>query len=298
MINFVQIRTFLAVARLRHFTRAAEELQIAQPSVSYQVRALERRLRVRLIDIVGHRVVLTDAGEHFADRATALLNDLEDLAREMHDYGTGIGGRVRLGATHTVGVYALPPLLAAFRRLRPRVEVRLSIDNVRAIERMVLDRTIDLAVVEWSVQSPEMTVQPLRRYAIVLIAPPSHPLVRRPVVHVDELRGEAFVLRELGSGIRALSDRVLAPLGGDLDVALELDQPEAIVRAVEAGMGLAFTSELVAAPQLAAETVRVVDLADVSLSHDFALVSLKERPATPALAAFQSFLAEKLAQGE
>jgi DNA-binding transcriptional LysR family regulator len=295
MMSFIQLRTFLAVARYRHFTRAAEGLQIAQPSVSYQVRALESLLRVRLVQVIGHRVYLTDAGARLADRAAALLNDLEDIEREMRDYGTGVGGRLRLGATHTVGVYALPGVLAAFRQARPQVELHLSINNVRAIEQMLLERTIDLAVVEWTVQSPDLLIQPLRRYAIVLVAPSGHPLSMRSDVRLEDLRGESFVLREPGSGIRALSDQVLAPLVADIEVALELDQPEAIVRAVEAGLGLAFTSALVAAPQLAAGTIRTVSLAGMNLGHDFALVLLRERLLTPALAAFHDFLAEELA---
>jgi DNA-binding transcriptional LysR family regulator len=291
MVTLSQLSTFLAVARHRHFTRAAEELQVAQPSVSYQVRAVERSLQVRLVQVVGHRVFLTDAGERLAERATALLNDLEDIEREMHDYGKGIGGRLRVGATHTVGVYALPSVLAAFRQARPHVELRLVINNVHAIEQQLLARALDLAVVEWTVQSPELLTQPVRRYAIVLIGPPQHPLTERPIVQREELRGETFVLREPGSGLRALSDAVLAPLGASVQVALELDQPEAIVRAVAAGLGLAFVPELVAAPLLAAGTVRAIALTGTNLGHDFALVRLRDRPLTPAAEVFQICLA-------
>jgi DNA-binding transcriptional LysR family regulator len=291
MLTLSQLHAFQAVARHRHFTRAAEELQVAQPSVSYQLRALERRLNVRLVYVVGHRVFLTDAGERLAERATAVLNDLEDVEHEMRDYAQGIGGRLRLGATHTVGVYALPSVLAAFRQARPQVELRLTIDNVRAIEQLLLDHALDLGVVEWTVQSPELVTEPWRRYAIVLIGPPQHPLTERLTVPREELRGETFVLREPGSGLRALSDAVLAPLGTSVHIALELDQPEAIVRAVQAGLGLAFVPELVAAPQLAAGTVRTIALADVDLGHDFALVRLRDRPVTPAADAFQISLA-------
>jgi DNA-binding transcriptional LysR family regulator len=290
MFTLVQLRTFLAVARNLHFTRAAEELQVAQPSVSYQVRELERRLKVQLIQVVGHRVYLTDAGERLAERATALLNDLEDAERELRDYGTATRGRLRLGATHAVGVYALPPVLAAFRQERPQIELHLAIENVRTIEQMLLDRAIDLGVVEWTVQSGDLAARPLRRYAVVLIAPLGHPFAARSRVEVNDLRGAPFVFRETGSGIRALSDRVLAPIAREIEVVLELDQPEAVTRAVEAGLGLAFTPALVAESQLAAGSVRQVPLVGMDLDQDFILARLRERPATPAMAAFQAFL--------
>ena len=290
MITLTQLHAFVAVARHRHFTRAAAELQVAQSSVSYQVRAIERQLRVRLVDIVGRRVYLTDAGERLLVRATALLNDVEDVEREMSDYGMGVVGRLRIGATHTIGGYALPSVLAAFRAAHPHIELHLNVDNVRAVEQMLLDRQVDLGVLEWPVQSSDLTSWPLRRDALVLIAPPGHPLVGRGLLHPQDLRGQTFVLREPGSGTRALVEQLLGPIANDIIVAMEFNQPEAVVRAVEAGMGLAFISHAVVGHQLMGGTIRAIPLADVNLGHDFSLVSLRERSASLAMGAFRDFL--------
>jgi DNA-binding transcriptional LysR family regulator len=290
MITLTQLHTFVAVARQRHFTRAAAELNVAQSSVSYQVREIERQWKVRLVEVVGKRVYLTDAGERLFARATSLLNDVEDLEREMRDYGAGVLGRLRLGATHTVGGYALPSVLAPFRAARPHLELRLHIDNVRAIEQMLLDRTVDLGIVEWPVDSPALLSQPLRRDALVLIAPPDHPLVRRTSIDPSDLQGQTFVQREPGSGIRTLVEQVLGSIGVDVVVAMELNQPEAVVRAVEAGMGLAFISHSIVGHQLAAGAVRAIPLAHVNLGHDFSLVSVRERSESPSMAAFREFL--------
>ncbi|HLZ09070.1 MAG TPA: LysR family transcriptional regulator [Chloroflexota bacterium] len=290
MITLSQLHAFVAVARHRHFTRAAAELQVAQSSVSYQVREVERQLRVDLIDIVGRRVHLTDAGERLFARATALLNDIEDVEREMRDYGAGVVGRLRLGATHTVGGYALPSVLAAFRMAHPHIELRLNVDNVRAVEQMLLDRTVDLGVVEWPVQSTDLTSQPLRHDALVLIAPPDHPLVERGLLHLQDLRDQTFVFREPGSGNRALVEELLGPITADIVVAMEFDQPEAVMRAVEAGMGLAFISQSIVGHQLTTGMIRALQLADVNLGHDFSVVSLRQRSASPAMIAFREFL--------
>ncbi len=290
MITLIQLHTFVVVARLRHFTRAAAELNVAQSSVSYQVREIERLWKVRLVEVIGRRVYLTDAGERLFARATSLLNDVEDVEREIRDYGAGVLGRLRLGATHTVGGYALPSVLAAFRAARPHLELRVHIDNMHAVEQMLLDRTVDLGIVEWPVQSPALRSQPLRRDAMVLIAPPDHQLVRRGPIKPEDLQGQSFIQREPGSGIRALVEQMLGSIGVDVVVAMEFNQPEAVVRAVEAGMGLAFISQSIVGHQLAAGTIRAIPLADVNLGHDFSLVSVRERSASTAMAAFQDFL--------
>jgi DNA-binding transcriptional LysR family regulator len=292
MITLIQLQTFVAVARERHFTRAAAALDVAQSSVSYQVREIERQWKVRLVEVVGRRVYLTDAGERLFARATSLLNDVEDIEREMRDYGTGELGRLRLGATHTVGGYALPSVLAAFRAARPHLELRLHIDNARAVEQMLLDRTIDLGIVEWPVQNPALASQPLRRDALVLIAPPDHDLVRRSSIDPKDLQGQTFIQREPGSGMRTLVERVLGSIGVDVVVAMEFNEPEAVVRAVEAGMGLAFISQSIVGHQLAAGTVRAIPLVHVDLGHDFSLVSVRERAASPAMVTFREFLTD------
>jgi len=292
MITLNQLQSFVAMARHRHFTRASEELNVAQSSVSYQIHELERVLKVRLVEVAGRRVHLTDAGEHLFTRATALLNDLEDLEREMAEYGKGVAGRLRLGATHTVGGYALPPVLAEFHATHAQIDLHLVIDNIRTIEQMLLDRTIDLGIVEWPVHSPALDSQPLRRDALVLIAPPWHPLVGHGPLRLSDLRGQTFVLRESGSGTRSLGEQILGPVAADISVAMELAQPEAIVRVVEAGMGLAFISEAIVVDQLVRGTVRALPLTEVTLGHDFSLVVLRDRQPTLSMQIFRDFLSQ------
>jgi DNA-binding transcriptional LysR family regulator len=290
MITTAQLRTFDALARHRHFTRAAEELLIAQPSVTYQVHELERALGVRLVDVVARKVHLTDAGERLAERAAALLNELEDTEREMRSYGVGEAGRLRLGATRTVGGYALPAALVEFIRSHPNIEVQLTIENSPSIESLLLRRSIDLAVVEWKFGSPRLASRPLRRDSLVLIAPRGHELTDETDVLLDQLRGQRFVMREVGSGTRALTEQALRPVLDDIQVVLELDQPEAIVRAVEAGLGLAFVSRSIVERHLQFGALRVITVDGIDLWRDFSLVMLREHLVSPAMRAFDDFI--------
>lgn len=297
MITLAQLRIFAAVARHRHFTRAAEELQIAQPSVSYQVRALERALAVRLVELDGRRVYLTDADERLSIRANALLNDLEGLEQEMRDYSAGIVGRLRLGATRTIGGYALPAVLAGFHAAHPRIELELTINNTQAIEDMLLSRVIDLGVVEWRVTSSKIRSVSLRRDALVLIASPDHPLASRSTIRPEDLQGQAFILREPGSGTRALAEDALGTIASTFVPVLELAEPEAIVRAVEAGLGLAFISRVIVDRQLAAGTLRSITIEGVDLWRDFSLAWLRDRPESAAMRAFASYIRDAWSGG-
>ena len=292
MFTLAQLRVFDAVARHRHFTRAAESLLVAQPSVSYQVRELERELKVQLVEIVGRRVHLTDAGEWLAVRAAGLLNELEEIEREIRGYGTGETGRLRLGATRTVGGYALPEELPRFRAAHPGIDLRLSVDNTRAIEQMLVERTIDMGIVEWTVESPSLVSVPIGRDTLVLVTRPDHPLAARRTISIEDLRGESFVMREPGSGTRALANQALGPVQSEIVIAMELDQPEAIVRAVAGGLGISFISQVIAAPYIDSGVLRVLPIIGDNLSRDFSLVVLRNRPDSPAMRAFRTFIVE------
>ena len=293
MFTLAQLRVFAAVARHRHFTRAAEALLIAQPSVSYQIRELERELNVRLVEVTGRRVYLTEAGEWLASRVAGLLNEIEGIEKEVRDYGAGVVGRLRLGATRTIGGYALPELLGRFKAAHPAIDLRLNIDNTRAIERMLIDRVVDLGIVEWTVESPLLVSNPVGRDTLMLVARPDHPLAARSIVGIEDLRGEAFVMREQGSGTRALADQALGLIRSEIVVAIELDQPEAIVRAVAGGMGISFISEVIAAPHIASGALIALPIAGGNLWRDFSLAVLRDRPESPVVRAFRAFISDQ-----
>ncbi len=294
MLTITELEVFAAVARCRHFTRAAEELGVAQPSVTYHIRELEHRLGLQLVELVGRRIRLTDAGERLAIRAVAILSDLHDLDEEMVEYQIGVRGHLRLGATRTVGGYALAPTLARFYQRFPKASFSLQIDNTVAIEQLLLERQLDLALVEWEVTSPDLLVEPLRRDTLLLVCSPEHPLARRNNIDITELSGQMFVMREQGSGTRALAEKALAPILHSLQIVLEIAEPEAIVRAVQAGIGLSFLSETIVCHHLKQGTLVAVPLSHVNLVRNFSLVRVADRRMSAVVAAFMEIARKSL----
>ncbi len=292
-LSLVQLQTFRRLAVVGNFTRVAEELYLSQSAVTQQMRGLQEHLGVPLFAFAGRRAALTEAGAFLAERAADVLDRVDVLEREMHDFAAARVGSLELGATVTIGNYALPRLLSAFRADAPGVAFRLTIANTETMCRDVASRRIALALVEGEVpDDPAFAVTTYAHDRLALIVPASgHRFSGRAGLAASELAGEAFVARELGSGTQLLAQRVLAGRGVAMDVRLAFPSNDGVVRAVEAGLGLALLSELAVARDVAAGTVRAIPVEDADFGRPFLAVRLRERILAPLAARFLAFVA-------
>ncbi|MBL3571199.1 LysR family transcriptional regulator [Rhodovulum sulfidophilum] len=230
-----QIRIFLAVAERQHVTRAAEALNLTQSAVSSAVAALEARHRVRLFDRVGRRIALTEAGRRFMDTARALLAESEAAELMLADLGQTMQGRLRIWASQTVGSYWLPPRLAALHETHPGVAISLKIGNSAQVARAVAEGTADLGFVEGEVDAPDLLTRVVDRDALALVTRKGHRLATGPAPDRAAYLAQDWVVREPGSGTRAVFEDHLAAMGlrlADLSLAMELPSNEAILAVV------------------------------------------------------------------
>jgi DNA-binding transcriptional LysR family regulator len=289
-INLHHLRVFAAVAEQRGFSRAAAALRISQPAVSKAVRQLERQAGVPLVERAGRASRLTAAGEQLAARARELFGVEEAAEEELRALRGLEAGSLRVGASTTIATYLLPPILARFHEAYPAIVLRVISANTRAITRALLERRLDIALVEGPVEHPRIDTRRWRSDELVLIAPPDHRLVRRRKVSADELVPERFVVRERGSGTREVAERALSKHGVRPVAALQLGSTEAVKQAVAAGLGLAIVSRYAAADQLALGRIALVRLHGVELKRTLAELRLEGRkPSAPAVA-FRDFM--------
>jgi DNA-binding transcriptional LysR family regulator len=289
-LNLHHLRVFAAVAEQRGFSRAAAALHISQPAVSKAVRQLERRIGVPLLERAGRASRLTAAGEQLAARARELFA-VETAAEEELRALRGLeAGSLRVGASTTVATYLLPPILARFHDVHPAIALRVVSANTRAITRALLERRLDIALVEGPVEHPRVRARRWRSDELVLIAPPDHQLVSRRSVDVRELAAERFVVREPGSGTREVAERALAKSGVRPAVGLQLGSTEAVKQAVAAGLGLAIVSRYAAEDQLALGSVALVRLRGVELERTLSELRLEGRKPSAPAAAFARFM--------
>lgn len=250
-ISLRQLEVFVAIAVDGSVRAAAERLHLSQPAVSMALAEMERQLDAGLFDRERGRLFLNERGRDALPLAQEILERVAELQRRAGSRNAGFEGELRLGASNTVGNYLVGDLLGGFTAAHPRVSIRLTVDNTDTIIKGVLDHTLDLGCIEGPVAHAEIEVQPWRDDRLAICTRPDHPLAQRKRLRADDFVGARWILREHGSGTRALSERVLASLPRG-EMVLELGQSEAIKQAVIAGLGIACLPMIAVADALAA----------------------------------------------
>lgn len=292
-VNLVQLETFRRLAQERNFTRTAEALELTQPAVTQQVRALQDYFRVKLVDLVGRRTVLTDAGRFLAARAEGLLGNAAALEREMREFADVRAGELRIGATVTIGTYALPDIIARFAAAFPAVQLHVEVENTQAMALAVKSGRVSLALVEGPLVDDDLDIDAYANDELVLVVPPGHPFAgRKRPVRASDLADEPFVFREEGSGTRSQVEAALQAAHVRPKVALTLPSGEGIVRAVQLGIGIAIVSRLVVDAPIRAGRVTIVPVRDLTFPRTFRAVRLRRQTPSPAALAFAALLRE------
>lgn len=275
-MTFEQLRIFMAVAEREHVTRAARALDLTQSSVSAAVASLEREFGTRLFHRVGRGIALTEAGRLFLDEARAILARADAASSLMRDVAGLARGRLSIKASQTIASNVLPAALVAFRRSYPGIALAVSLGNSSDVARAVLEGSVELGFVEGpasALASPLLAAELIGHDELALIVPQGHPwsspawsnaAEARPELGAAELAAGTWVLREDGSGTRAVFIDAMAGLGvkaAALDIAIELPSNEAVLAAVAAGAGGALLSLSICADGIAAGRIARVPIA-------------------------------------
>jgi DNA-binding transcriptional LysR family regulator len=237
-----QLEVFLATARAQNLSRAAAGLAMSQSAASDALRELESQFELPLFDRIGKRLQLNDHGRLLLPQAEELLSrarQLEDSLRNRRGSGT-----LKVGATFSIGNRLCIPLIERYHHHYPQSRVSLEIGNTEIISSRVANFELDIGLIEGEINEPELEILPWRDDDLILFAAPGHPLARKETLGRTDLLAAQWILRENGSGTRQTFNRVMHELLPQLDIVLEIQQGEAIIQAVKAGMGLGCLSAL------------------------------------------------------
>jgi DNA-binding transcriptional LysR family regulator len=270
-----QLRIFIAVAEHQHLTRAAAELNLTQSAVSAAIAALEARHGTRLFDRVGRRIELNETGRRFLPEARAILAQVATAEAALADLAGLKTGSLHLIASQTIANYWLPTHMHRFQSRFPGIALRLTIANTERAAASVHDGLADLGFVEGTIDDPVLSIMPAADDELALVVGNAHGWAGRKTVSADELLESRWVLRERGSGTRAVFEEALRGLGKDpakLDVALELPSNESVRTAVIAGAGAAVlsrsvTEQATAAGRLVRVPFRLPDRQFLAIRH-------------------------------
>jgi DNA-binding transcriptional LysR family regulator len=239
-----RLKIFHTVARLLNFTKAAEELHMTQPAVTFQVRQLEEQFNTRLFDRTHNKVSLTDVGKRVFTYAERILKLYEDMTLSVTEMTGDVSGAVSLGASTTIAEYLLPFLIGEFKKKFPEVVISLHESNTDEIVTMVENNKLDLGIIEGQVSNKNLLVHECKMDQLVVIMPNDHPLSEMKQLRVEDFVSYPFISREHGSGTQE-TIRQYVEQNGDgelLNICFELSSPVAIKGAVEAGMGISIVS--------------------------------------------------------
>lgn len=291
-MDFGQLEAFVQVAAHRSFSRAAEVLQLTQPSITARIQALERELGEELFERGGRGVRLTDAGLAFLLYAERLLQTLQEGRDAVDEVRNVQLGSLRLGSALTISTYVLPRILHIFRQRYAGLDVTIRTGRSEQVLNMLLGEEVQVGLVR-SLSHPEVETVHLYDDEIVLVVYPGHPFAGSRRATVEETASQPIILFDRGSSYYALIHNFFRQASLVPNVAMELDSLEATKRMVEQGLGIALVPLVTIERELATETLVKVELAGAEpIKRPIALIYRRHRKRPRTVQAFIDTLAE------
>ncbi|MCL6456524.1 MAG: LysR family transcriptional regulator [Gorillibacterium sp.] len=244
-----QLQYAVKIAVEKNFSRAAEKLHIAQPSLSQQLAKLEKELGVLLFQRNTNSVELTHAGSVFVDKAQFILDHTSQLQREMEDFSQMKKGRLVVGSLPNTGTHILPLVLPAFHERYPGIELTLVEDNTARLEKFTSHGTTDISLLTLPIEEPSLDYTPLIHEELWLAVPENHVLADahgKRDIDISELKDEPFILLKMGQGFRQISMELCRNAGFEPNIVFESSNIVTVQSLVAAGMGIGFIPSMIA----------------------------------------------------
>jgi DNA-binding transcriptional LysR family regulator len=287
-----QLQVFVEAAERLSLARVAERLNLTPSAVSFQIKQIELQTGFALFERVGRRVALTDAGTLLAEYARVVLRSLQEADQAMMALKGTTGGRVRLGLAST-SKYIVPHMIARFRAAYPGVAVHLQEGNRARVLQLLTRGSIDLAVMGQPPEDADVLAERFAPHPSIIIAAAGHRLAAAPSLLLNALAGEPFVMREDGSGTKAMTEGHFRNAGFQPRIAMVSSSNEMIKQAVMAGMGLALLSQHTCSLELALGLLAALPVEGFPLMRSWYIVQRRTLPLLPVQARLRSFLIEE-----
>lgn len=284
-----QLQTFEAVARLGSVTRAAEEMHVSQPTVSKQMKQLQEEIGLPLLDQIGKKLFLTEAGQELYQTCSEWISTWGRLEQKMADLKGMKQGRLRIAAVTTTK-YFMPRILGPFCQTYPGIDVSLEVLNrTRVLERLQQNED-DLYIMGVPPDDASVVAQAFLENQLVIIAPASHALAQQSKISLQTLAQEPFVLREQGSGTRLLIERLFRESGLNLNVRMELGSNEAIKQAVAGGLGISLISRSTLHGGPISSEIALLDVVDFPIKRHWYVLHHRDKKASVVTKTFIEYL--------
>jgi DNA-binding transcriptional LysR family regulator len=277
--------TLSVVAQYGSFTRAAEALNVSQPSISQHIRELESAAGLPLVQPKGRSIALTPVGIELAEIGRRIAVERTRAARIAARHREGTEGHLTIGASMTTSAHLLPGIVSRLQQARPRATIELRVANTLDVAQMVVDDVVDIGVIEGDVNRPELVVMPFARDRLICIAHANHPLGGKHL-SPDDAAEETLLVREDGSGTRQIVSASLSSQGFHFRRTLLFGTNDTIRSAVRHGIGIAWLSHISVESDLAAGAMCELRFVTPPIERDFSIIRRRDTKPTPLGEAF------------
>jgi len=277
-----QLRILKAVATEKNFTKAAEVLYLSQPSLSKQIKTLEKNLDISLINRENNKISLTENGKVFLQYSERILALCEESCRALIDLKNGDRGNLTVGASQTIGTYLMPKVLALFAQNYPQIDLKVQVNSTRLIANNVLNREIDIAVVGGEIPNElkkNLTIKHFVEDELSLIISKSHPFAKKRRINKENLYYLNFITLNSNSTIRKFIDNILIQNGIEtkqLKIIMQFNSIEGIKTAVSLGLGAAFVSSSAIEKEVELKTIEILKIENIRITRTLSIISNPE----------------------
>ena len=274
-----QLRVLKAVATEKNFTKAAAVLYVSQPSLSKQIKTLEKNLDLLLINRERNKISLTENGKLLLQYSERILALCEESCRALIDLKNGDRGNLTVGASQTIGTYLMPRILGLFAQNYPQITLKVQVNSSRIIAKKIINREIDIAIVGGEISDDlekNLTIQPFVSDELSLIISKSHPFAKKDKINKEDLYSLDFITLNSNSTIKKFIDNILIQNQIEtkqLKTILQLNSIEGIKTAVSLGLGAAFVSSSAIEKELKLKTIGVIIIENIKITRKLSIVS-------------------------
>ncbi len=280
-----KLKIFCTVADTKSFTKTSRIVHLSQPAVTLQIQALEDFFETKLFDKTEGQISLTTAGKLLYDEAKLIIQHYTDIEKKINRITGTMKGAVTVGASTTLGNYVLPHVITDFKKIHPRIKIKMFVGNTERIEDLLTSGFVNFGIVEGQTSKKYLKAEPFMTDQLSLVVHPKHPLLRKKHVSILDLTREPFILREEGSGTRQKIEEFLKSHGlssRDLHLSLVLGSTESIKSAVETGAGIAMISKWAVKKQVEDGRVKIVTLKEGGIHRTLSMIFSKKTHLTHA----------------
>jgi DNA-binding transcriptional LysR family regulator len=285
-MNLYHLKTFYHTAKLRSFTKAADELCITQPAVTRQIQELQSHYDLILFNRVGRKIILTDAGETLYSLAEKIFELETQVEESIRDFQQQKSGKISIVTTETFGGFYLPEIVLNFSMKYPDIFISVLTLTDGFVIDSISKLTNDLGFISKEISHPKIVVKEILQEEILLISNPHNPLAKKKDIDPAELNNISIIMPEIGCGSRTVINDFRKRHNISFNPVCEFSNNEAIKELVKEGLGITLISRNAVQNELNRGDLVAIDIDDPNLIRKFYLTYHKEKYFTKSIAEF------------